>query len=295
MPRARANGIDIEYEEFGDPKATPMLLVTGLGAQMISWDDAFCKQLAARDFRVIRFDNRDSGLSTRMEAAGPPDIALALNGDPHPVYMLDDMAADAAGLLDALGIEAAHIVGASMGGFISQLIAINHPGRVLSLTSIMSGPSRNEGVPPTPEGTALLFAKPPSTREESVEMAIAGRRLLVGSGDPFDEAFERAKITRAVQRAYYPVGTGRQLLAIVAADPRLERLHGVRVPTLVIHGMDDILVPIENGRMVAAAVPGARMLELEGMGHDIPQRVWPQVIDAIVETAGKAGVMQPRA
>src|SRR6266851_5328829 len=164
MPRARANGIDIEYEEFGDPKATPLLLVTGLGAQMISWDDAFCKQLAARGFRIIRFDNRDSGLSTRMEAAGPPDIASALNGDPHPAYRLDDMAADAAGLLDALGIEAAHIVGASMGGFISQLIAINHADRALSLTSIMSGPSRGEGVSPTPEGSALLFGRPPVAR-----------------------------------------------------------------------------------------------------------------------------------
>jgi pimeloyl-ACP methyl ester carboxylesterase len=296
MPRARANGIDIEYEEFGDPKATPLLLVTGLGAQMISWDDAFCEQLAARGFRVIRFDNRDSGLSTRMEAAGPPDFASALNGDPHPAYMLDDMAADSAGLLDGLGIEAAHIIGASMGGFISQLIAINHPDRVLSLTSIMSGPSRNEGgVPPTPEASAVLFAKPPSTREEAIEMAMVGRRALVGSLDPFDETFERAKATRAVQRAWYPVGTGRQLLAIMAAEPRLERLQGVRVPTLVIHGKDDILVPIENGRMVAAAVPGARILELEGVGHDIPKRVWPQVIDAIVETAREAGVMQPHA
>ncbi len=295
MPRARANGIDIEYEEFGDPKAPALLLVTGLGAQMISWDDAFCEQLAARGFRVIRFDNRDSGLSTRMEAAGPPDVASALNGDPHPAYTLDDMAADAAGLLDTLGIEAAHIVGASMGGFIAQLIAINHPGRALSLTSIMSGPSRGEGISPTPEGSALLFRQPPSNPDESIEMAMSGRRLLVGSGDPFDEAFERAKATRAVQRAWYPVGTGRQLLAVLAAEPRLERLHGVRVATLVIHGKDDILVPIENGRMVAAAVPGARMLELEGMGHDIPKRVWPQVIDAIVETAGKAGVIQPRA
>jgi pimeloyl-ACP methyl ester carboxylesterase len=293
MPKARANGIDIEYEEFGDPKAAPLLLVTGLGAQMISWDDAFCKQLSASDFHVIRFDNRDSGLSTRMDAAGPPDIAAALSGDLRPAYTLDDMAADAAGLLDALGIEAAHIVGASMGGFISQLIAINHPGRALSLTSIMSGPSRGEGVSPTPEGSALLFREAPSNPEESIEMAMSGRRLLVGSGDPFDEAFERAKATRAVQRAYYPVGTGRQLLAILAAEPRLERLQGVRVPTLVIHGKDDILVPIENGRMVAAAVPGARILELDGMGHDIPKRVWPQVIDAIVETARQTSVPQP--
>ena len=293
MPRARANGLDIEYEEFGDPQAAPLLLVTGLGAQMISWDDAFCEQLAARGFHVIRFDNRDSGLSTRLEAAGPPDMASALSGDLHPAYMLDDMAADAVGLLDALGIEAAHIVGASMGGFISQLIAINHPGRALSLTSIMSGPSRGEGVSPTPEGSALLFRQPPSNPEASIEMAMSGRRLLVGSGDPFDEASERAKATRAVHRAYYPVGTERQLLAILAAEPRLERLHGVRVPTLVIHGADDILVPIENGRLVASAVPGARLLELEGMGHDIPKRVWPQVIDAILETARQAGVMQP--
>ncbi len=293
MPRVRANGIDIEYEEFGDPRAASLLLVTGLGAQMISWDETFCEQLAASGFHVIRFDNRDSGLSTRMEAAGPADMVSALNGDPHPAYMLDDMAADAAGLLDALGIEAAHIVGASMGGFISQLIAINHPGRVLSLTSIMSGPSRGEGVSPTPEGSALLFRQPPSNPEESIELAISGRRLLVGSGDPFDEAFERAKATRAVRRAWYPVGTGRQLLAILAAHPRLESLQAIRVPTLVIHGHEDILVPVENGRMVAAAVPGARLLVLEGMGHDIPKRVWPRVIDAIAETARKASVPQP--
>jgi pimeloyl-ACP methyl ester carboxylesterase len=293
MPRAHANGIDIEYEEFGDPKASPLLLVTGLGAQMISWDDAFCEQLAAAGFHVIRFDNRDSGLSTRMEPAGPPDMAAALRGELHPAYTLDDMADDAAGLLDTLGIDAAHIVGASMGGFISQLIAINHPDRVLSVTSIMSGPSRLEGVPPTLEGSALLFGRPPSSREESIDMALVGRRALLGSADPFDEAFERAKATRSVQRAWYPVGTGRQLLAILAAHPRLPSLQGVRVPTLVIHGLDDILVPVENGRMVAAAVPGARLLEIEGMGHDIPKRVWPQVVDAIAETARKASVPQP--
>lgn len=293
MPRVRANSIDIEYETFGDPRSPALLLVTGLGAQMISWDETFCEQLAARGFHVVRFDNRDSGLSTRMEAAGPPDMAAALSGNPQPAYRLDDMAADAVGLLDALDIEAAHVVGASMGGFISQLIAINHPGRVLSLTSIMSGPAGREGVPPRPEGAALLVAKPPSTREESIAMAMSGRRMLVGSGDPFDESVERAKATRAVHRAFYPVGAGRQLLAILAAEDRLDRLQGIRTPTLVIHGTDDILVPIENGRIVATAVPGARFLELEGMGHDIPKRVWPQVIEAIVDTARKASVLQP--
>src|SRR4029077_9127954 len=163
-----------------------------------------------------------------------------------------------------------------------------HPEHTLSLTSIMSGPSWREGVPPTPEGSAVLLARPASTPEESIELSLWGRRELVGSGDPFDEVWERAKAERAVRRAYYPVGTGRQLVAILAADDRLERLRAVRVPTLVIHGEEDVLVPIENGRLVAAAVPGARMLELEGMGHDLPRRVWPKVFDAIAETAGKA-------
>ena len=292
MPRAHANGIDIEYETFGDPNAAPLLLVTGLSAQLISWEAAFCEQLADGGFHAIRFDNRDSGLSTRMQAAGPPDVAAAFGGNAQPAYRLDDMADDSVGLLDALDIKAAHIVGASMGGYIAQLIAISHPGRVLSLTSIMSGPGWRESVPPTPEGAALLTVKPPSTREGIIEVAMSGRRALLGSGDPFDEAFERAKAVRAFERAYYPVGTGRQLVAILASEDRLERLKGVGVPTLVIHGTDDVLVPIENGRMVAAAVPSARFLELPGMGHDIPKRVWPQVVAAIVDTARKANVLQ---
>ena len=293
MPRLRANEIDIEYETFGDPQSPPLLLIMGLGAQMISWEDDFCSQLAGRGFHVIRFDNRDSGLSTRMEAAGPPDMAAALSGNPQPAYRLDDMAADAVGLLDALGIEAAHVVGASMGGYIAQLVAINHPGRVLSLTSIMSGPNTAEGVPPTPEGAAVLMLKPPATREDRIELAMSIRRVLVGSADPFDEAFERARATRAVDRAYYAVGTGRQLVAVIAAEPRLERLKKLRAPMLVIHGKDDVLVPVENGRIVAAAVPGARLLEIDGMGHDLPRRVWPQVLDAIGANARKASVLQP--
>jgi len=295
MPRARANGIDIEYEATGNPSDVPILLVTGLGAQLITWDDDFCGQLAGRGFHVIRFDNRDAGLSTHLDAAGPPDMAAALAGNPQPAYRLDDMAADSVGLLDALGIGAAHMVGASMGGFIVQLIAINHPEHTLSLTSIMSGPSWREGVPPTQEGSAVLLARPASTPEESIKLSMWGRSELVGSGDPFDEAVERAKAERAVRRAYYPVGVGRQLVAILAADDRLERLRALRVPTLVIHGDEDVLVPIENGRRVAAAVPGARLLELEGMGHDLPRRVWPRVIDAIVATAGEASPVQPGA
>jgi pimeloyl-ACP methyl ester carboxylesterase len=291
VPRARANGIELEYEVFGGPSAQPLLLIMGLGAQMISWDEGFCAQLVDRGFQVIRYDNRDSGLSTWMKDAGPPDMASAFSGDPQAAYQLDDLAADAAGLLDALNIDAAHIVGASMGGFLAQLVAINHPERVLSLTSIMSGPGWADGVAPKPEGAAVLVATPPETRDGRIEQALSIRRVLVGSGDPFDEARERARATRAVDRAYYPAGTGRQLLAILAENSRTGRLMLLRMPTLVIHGVDDVLVPVENGRLTAAAIPGARLIEFDGMGHDLPKRVWPQVADAISELARQANAL----
>jgi pimeloyl-ACP methyl ester carboxylesterase len=292
VPRVKANGIDIEYETFGDPAAPPLLLITGLGAQMTTWEDAFCEQLAGRGFQVIRFDNRDSGLSTLIEESGYPDIAAAFRGNAQAAYQLDDMAGDAAGLLDALGIGAAHVVGSSMGGFIAQLVAINHPDHVLSLTLIMSGPGGTDEIAPKPEGAAILIATPPGTRGERIEQAMSFRRVLLGSGDPFDETFERTRATRAVDRAYYPVGVGRQLVAILAAKSRLERLKQIRVPTLVIHGVDDVLVPVENGRLVAEAVPGAHLLEIEGMGHDVPARAWPQVLDAITEIARQAAPLQ---
>ena len=276
----------LEYETFGDPKAQPLLLIMGLGAQMITWEDAFCAQLADRGFHVIRFDNRDVGLSTWMEDAGYPDMASAFSDNPQAAYALEDMADDAAGLLESLDISAAHIVGASMGGFIAQLVAINHPQLVLSLTSIMSGPGGTDMVAPKPEGAAILMVSPAAERDEQIEQAMSFRRVLLGSADPFDEAFERARATRALDRAHYPPGVGRQLLSILAAKSRLERLKEVRVPTLVIHGVDDVLVPVENGRLVAEAVPGARLIEFDGMGHDLPRRVWSEVMDAIVEVAG---------
>jgi pimeloyl-ACP methyl ester carboxylesterase len=280
-----ANGIEIEYEIFGDPDGIPLLLVAGLGVQMLSWDDVFCELLAGRGFCVIRFDNRDCGLSTWMDSAGPPDIAAALSGDARPAYQLDDMAADAAGLLDALRIPAAHVVGASMGGFLAQLIALNHPDHVLSLTSIMSGPGGEDEVAPTPEGQAVLLVSPQSTREARIEQGTWIRKVLKGSLDPWDEDFERARVSRSIDRAYHPDGNARQLIAILAAESRLERLSSLQVPTLVIHGVEDILIPIENGRLVASAVPGARMIEIEGMGHDLPERVWPHVVDAIADLA----------
>lgn len=294
MALMRANGIEIEYETFGDPGGAPLLLIGGLGSQLLSWDEAFCEQLRDRGFHVIRYDNRDAGLSTKMEAAGEPDLMAAFTGSPNPAYQLDDLADDAAGLLSALGIDAAHLVGVSMGGFIAQLLAINHPDRVLSLTSIMSGPGGRDAVAPKPEGAEVLTRVPPSTREGRIEHGLWFRKVLKGSADPFDLDAETKRVERSYDRSYYPVGTSRQLVAVLAAEGRLERLSRVKVPTLVIHGSEDVLVPLENGRSVAAAVPGARLLEFEGMGHNLPERVWPEVANAIEELARQATPLQPR-
>ena len=272
MPRASANGIEIEYDTFGDPSGAPLVLINGLGAQMVGWDEDFCRLLADRGFRVIRFDNRDCGLSTWPEAP----------------YTLDDMAADTVGLLEALDIPAAHIVGASMGGFIAQLVALNHPERVLTLTSIMSGPNGEEHVQPTPEGRAVLLIPAPETPQQRIEVGVWAKKTLLGPEDPFDEAYERQRIERAVERAYNPAGFVRQLQAIAAAPGRLERLRSLRVPTLVVHGAADVLVPVENGRNVASAIPGARLVEIEGMGHDVPKRVWARVADEIAALAHQA-------
>jgi pimeloyl-ACP methyl ester carboxylesterase len=295
MPQVRANGIDIEYETFGDPKAAPLLLVSGLGAQMIGWDEGLCESLAAGGFHVIRFDNRDAGLSTKMVEAGPSDLVAAQAGDIKPAYRLEDMADDAVALLDALQISASHIVGSSMGGFISQLIALNHPARVLSLTLIMSGASGKDAVRGRPEAAQIFTTVPGPTREERIAHAIANRRILTGAGNPFDDEYERRRAERLYDRSYYPAGLGRQLLASIAAPSRLDRLPQVAVPALVIHGLDDPLLPIENGRRIAAAIPGARLREVEGMGHNVPVRYWRLITDAIIETARNARPLQPGA
>jgi len=293
VPRLKANGIEIEYETIGDPKAPPMLMIMGLGAQLTTWDEGFCEELAGRGFHVIRYDNRDAGLSTKMDAAGPADIAGAYIGTPEPAYTLDDLADDAVGVLDGLGIRAAHIVGASMGGFIAQLVAINHPERVLSLTSIMSGPGGHDAVPPTPDAAVVLTQPPGATREERIAFAVLARRLLAGEGNPFDAEEERRRAELLYDRSYYPLGFGRQLVAILAAKSRVPALAGVKVPTLVVHGIDDPLVPLENGRRVASAVPGARLIELEGMGHNLPEQHWKLIADAIADTARQATTVSP--
>ena len=288
MPRAQSNGVELEYETFGERSGAPLLLVMGLAYQMIEWDERVCRLLAERGFRVIRFDNRDVGLSTRMDHLGLPDMLAALAGNPVPLYTLEDMADDAVGLLDALGIRAAHVVGASMGGMIAQLIAINHPDRVLSLTSIMSTVGGRAVVQADEETLAALLTPPGSTREARIEHSLALRRLINGRGLPFDENEARRRATLAIDRSFNPDGALRQLIAIAAAPDRAPALRELHVPSLVIHGENDPLVPPENGRQTAAALPDARLLMIPAMGHHLPERVWTEVIDAILEVTAKS-------
>jgi pimeloyl-ACP methyl ester carboxylesterase len=290
---ARANGVDLCYEIFGDPIAEPMILIMGLGAQMIHWDDDFCRQLAARGFRVIRFDNRDIGKSSHLSGGKRLTAVelLKLRFLKIPVqapYKLRDMAEDTVGLMDALGIKSAHLVGASMGGMIAQEIAISFPERVRSLTSIMST-TGNPGLPQaTREATAILMAPPPASRAEFLERFAQTWKVLRGGSFPEDEALDRARAERTFERGLNPAGAARQLRAVLASGSRKERLHAVKAPTLVIHGTVDPLVRPEGGKDTAASIPGAKLIMIEGMGHALPIRFWPQIIGAIDKHAHTA-------
>jgi pimeloyl-ACP methyl ester carboxylesterase len=290
---ARANGIDLCYEIFGDAGAEPMLLIMGLGAQMILWDDDFCRQLAARGFRVIRFDNRDIGKSSHLSGGKRLTAVelLKLRLLKIPVaapYKLRDMAEDVTGLMDVLGIKSAHLVGASMGGMIAQEIAISFPQRVRSLTSIMSTTGNPKLPQPTREAAAMLMAPPPATKEEYfARFAQTWKILRVGSF-PEDEALDRSRAERIFERGLNPAGVGRQLRAVLASGSRKERLRQVRAPTLVIHGTVDPLVRPEGGKDTAASIPGAKLLMIEGMGHALPIPMWPQIIEAIDKHAHAA-------
>jgi pimeloyl-ACP methyl ester carboxylesterase len=293
---ARANGIDLCYEIFGDADAEPMLLIMGLGGQMVLWDDDFCRQLAGRGFRVIRFDNRDIGKSSYLSGGKrlTPMELLKLRFLKIPVdapYKISDMAEDAVGLLDALGIKSAHLVGMSMGGMIAQEIAIAHPQRVRSLTSIMSTTGNPKIPPPAREATAVLMAPPPTTRDEYLaRFAETWKVLRVGSF-PEDEARDRSRAERCFERGLNPAGVGRQLRAILASGSRKERLHTVKAPTLVIHGTVDPLVHPMGGKDTAASIPGAKLLMIEGMGHALPIPMWPQILEAIDQHAHAAAVL----
>lgn len=289
MPSVAANGITIAYDTFGEETAPALLLVMGLGAQMIAWPEEFCKELADAGFFVIRYDNRDVGLSSKIEDGPAPDLAAAMTGDHSSAsYRLDDMAADGMGLLDVLGIDEAHVVGASMGGMIVQTMAINHQERVRTLCSIMST-TGNPGVgQAAPEAMTMLLRPRPASREEAIEAAVETSRVIGSPGFPFDEDTVRQRAAEAYDRCFYPMGFARQLVAIMASGDRTGRLGAVRVPTLVIHGSSDPLVTPSGGEATARAIPGASLLQVEGMGHDLPTGAWPQIIPAIAANAAQA-------
>jgi pimeloyl-ACP methyl ester carboxylesterase len=291
MPQARANGIQLEYDTFGRASDPPLLLIMGLGAQMVLWDEELCELLAGRRHYVVRFDNRDVGLSTKFDDAGVPNVvAMMQRGADRSSapYTLDDMADDAAGLLDALRIDSAHIVGASMGGMIAQTVAYRHAPRTRSLVSIMSSTGNPELPQAKPEAMAVLMKPRPMNREANIEAAVEASRVIGSPAYPQDEARLRERAAMLFDRAFTPLGTVRQMAAIYAHGNRAPRLSTVMAPTLVIHGLADPLVPVEGGRDTARSIPGAELLEIEGMGHDLPPQLWTRIADAIAAHAQKA-------
>lgn len=287
MARAKANGIEIEYETAGNRSDPALLMVMGLGAQLTIWPDALFEGLAKKGFFVIRYDNRDSGLSTGFDSWGLPNIPEAfgklMRGEKvEAPYLLKDMAADAIGLLDALGIDRAHMVGASMGGMIVQLVAAQYPERTRSMVSIMSTSGR-PGLPSgKPEALAMLTAQPEGpSREQRVRHSMKLRQVIAGSGYPIPEPELRAFVEKNVDRRWYPEGAARQYLSVIASGDRVEMLKKVKVPTLVLHGEEDPLLPVECGHDVARLVPGAKLETFAGWGHDLPDAFLPTLIDRI--------------
>ncbi len=294
MVQIAANGLTLEYEDHGERHAPPLLLVMGLGAQLTLWPMELVEALAERGFRVIRYDNRDIGLSHKMEGAKAPGmvrhiLARRIGLKPRVPYTLADMAGDAAGLLDALGIGKAHIVGASMGGMIAQHIAFSHPERVLTLTSIMST-TGNPKLPAAQKAALDVLTKRPSSLAETVlvEHGVKIGRTVGSPGYPADEARMRANVARDFRRSFYPAGMPRQLAAIIADGCRRERLAHIAAPTLVIHGEADPLVPLAAGQDTAAHIPGAQLKVIPGMGHDLPLALVDEITDAIAQHARAA-------
>jgi pimeloyl-ACP methyl ester carboxylesterase len=285
------DGVELCYETFGDPEAPAMLLTMGLATQMIGWHEDFCEALAGRGFHVIRFDNRDCGRSQRMNGA-VPSIAQLLRRDRRAAsYTLEDMAGDGVGLLDHLGIEAAHVVGASMGGMIAQTMAARFPDRVLSLVSMMSNTGAFWNGQPSPRLYHVLLKPPPRDREAYKEHAVWVFSKIGSPGFERDNDDLRRIAGMSYDRGINPAGSSRQLAAIIASGDRTPLLREIKAPALVIHGAKDKLVPTSGGRATARAVPDARLLVIEGMAHDIPRGAWPRMLDAIEENAARAPVL----
>ncbi|PXY22695.1 alpha/beta fold hydrolase [Prauserella muralis] len=274
-------GISLAYERIGEPGGEPLLLVAGLGQQLHSWPTAFCERLAARGYEVIRFDNRDAGRSTRAAFRPPSVPAMLLGRWPAEQYSLGDLAADTAGLLDALGLDSAHVVGVSMGGMIAQTLAATHPRRVRTLTSMMSATGSRRAGLPAPSTWRLMTARPPRSRAEAVEHATRMFRHIGSHGFPFDAEHVREQAGLAWDRCPSAAGTGRQLGAILRSGNRTAELRSITAPTLVIHGDRDRMVHPTGGAATARAIPGARLETIRGLGHDLPRGVWPRLLDLI--------------
>jgi pimeloyl-ACP methyl ester carboxylesterase len=276
-------GIKLAYERIGDPAGDPLVLIAGLGMQLPSWPDEFCAQLAASGLAVIRFDNRDVGRSTHMRFPPPAPLALMRKRWHPEQYDLNEMADDVKALLDALAIERAHLVGASMGGMIAQQVAARYPDRVRTLTSIMSTTgARRIGRPAT--STWLLMARPATTRQARIEHSVRIFRHIGSRGFPFDEAYIRELAGQSWDRDPSPDGTGRQLAAIFKSGDRTAQLTAITAPTLVIHGDRDPMVSPTGGAATARAIKGARLKTIPGMGHDLPRGAWPVLIEAITRS-----------
>jgi len=289
--KAQANGIEIEYESYGDESAPPVLLIMGLGAQLTLWPMPMVEQLVARGYRVIRYDNRDVGLSTKFDGQQAPSMpeiigALMTGRAPAVPYLLADMAADAVGLLDALGIEQAHIMGASMGGMIAQMVAATYSERVLSLTSIMSTTGNPMLPQAKPEALAVLTERPAGADEDAmVAFGVRAEQTIGSPGYPTDPTVLAERVRAGYRRMHYPQGFARQMAAIVGSGDRRTALATITAPTMVIHGVDDPLVPLAGGRDTAATIPGATIVEIPGMGHNLPEPLIGQVLDAFEAVA----------
>jgi pimeloyl-ACP methyl ester carboxylesterase len=297
MGSVSVNGIELAYEVYGEADGLPLVLVGGLGQQLIGWHADLIGAMIDRGYRVIAFDNRDVGLSTHLDHLGEPDLMAILGGSADTLaYRLEDMAADTVGLIDALGLGSVHLLGVSLGGMIAQVVALTNPTRLRSLTLVMSHPG-GRTIPPSAEAEAALLRPPPRSREEFVDGAEEASRLIGSPEFAPDIAWVRQRAARVWDRRYNPRGVARQLAAILSAADRTGPLSSLELPTLVVHGQVDPLIPVEGGRRIAAAIPAAELLEIDGMGHDLPRLVWDRILDKLDDVVyrGEAGAGLARA